>query len=92
MAELVDATREFGTLLFTELDTSVVAILEVRILSSPQLLIKNSKVMAKQETKSVDCRNCKLSDKSKVGDHMIFCNKLELFRSWGLRNCQYFKP
>ena len=48
--------------------------------------------MAKQETKSVDCRNCKLSDKSKVGDHMIFCNKMELFRSWGLRNCQYFKP
>lgn len=44
----------------------------------------------KQE--QIDCRKCKYSDKRKIGDHMIFCNKLELFRSWGIRNCQYFKP
>ena len=44
--------------------------------------------MAKQETKSVDCRHCKLSDKSKVGDHMIFCKKLNVYRSFGLRYCK----
>ena len=36
----------------------------------------------------IDCRKCKYSDKRKIGDHMILCKKLNVYRSFGLRYCK----
>ena len=43
--------------------------------------------MAKK-TEQIDCRNCNHSDKSKIGDFMIWCNKLKVYRALGLRYCK----
>ena len=43
--------------------------------------------MAKK-LEQIDCRNCKHSDKTKIGNGMIYCNKLKVYRAFGLRYCK----